>query len=124
MKQLIFNTLCMLVETWQFFTPEFNTILNDVINYSSHMYTCICVNIVNKVKRQLDTNYFKWSEHFLPLHKAMFMCITQLSFKFRGSQGKVACGITANIIQSDNFDFDQPVINMEQIMLTNNLREK
>ena len=86
------------------------------------MYTC--VNIVNKVKRQLDTNYFKWSEHFLPLHKAIFMCITQLSFKFRGSQGNVACGITANIIQSGNFDFDQPVINMEQIMLTNNLREK
>ena len=111
----------MLVETWQFFTPEFNTILIDVINYSSHMYTCTCVN---KVKRQLDTNYFKWSEHFLPLHKAMFLCITQFSFKFRGSQGKVACGITADIIQSSNFDFDQPVINMEQIMLTNNLREK
>ena len=55
----------------------------------------------------------------------MFMCITQLSVDhFRGSQGKVACGITANIIQSGNLDFDQPVINMEQIMLTNNLREK
>ena len=88
----------MLVETWQFFTPDFNTILIDVLNYSSHMYTC--VNVVNKAKRQLDTNYFKWSEHFLPLHKAMFMCITQLSFKFRGSQGKVACGITANILSS------------------------
>ena len=114
----------MLVETWQFFTPEFNTILINVINYSSHMYACTYVNIVNKVKRQLDTNYFKWSEHFLPLHKAMFMCIAKLSFKFRGSQGKVACGITANIIESGNFDFDQPVINMEQIMLTNNLCEK
>ena len=52
------------------------------------------------------------------------MCITQLSLKFRGSQGKVACSKTANIIQSGNFDFDQPVINMEQIILTNNLCEK
>ena len=53
------------------------------------------------------------------------MCITQLSLKFRGSQGKVACSITANIIQSCNFDLDRiPVINMEQIMLTNNLCEK
>ena len=71
-------------------------------------YICTCIDIVNKVKRQLDTNYFKWSEHFLLLHKAMFMCITmftKLSFKFRGSQGKVACGITANIIQCGNFDF-------------------
>ena len=126
MTQLIFEYILYVSHSGNMaiFSPEFNTILIDVINNSSHMYTCTCVYIVNKVKRQLDTNYFKWSEHFLPLHKAMSMCITQLSFKFRGSQGKVACGITVNIIQSGNFDIDQPVINMEQIMLTNNLREK
>ena len=118
----------MLVETCQFFTPEFNTILIDVINYSSHMYTCTCVNIVNKVKRQLYTNYFKWSEHFLVNfyhYTRQCLCVSHSYLLNSGDLREIlACGITASIIQSGNFDFDQPVINMEQIMLTNNLREK
>ena len=64
----------MLVETWRFFTPEFNTVLIDVINYSSHIHAR--VDIVDKVKRQLDTHYFKWSEHFLPLHRQC-LCVSQ-----------------------------------------------